>query len=102
MSVTVTVIVAVPVWPGEGVMVKVRLRPPPATTRLASGTRDWSDDVADAVQVPASLLTLPTFSGIGPVDVFSTICSSARFKVAARYTYRPWKSSPSAEAGWQP
>ena len=40
-SLTMSVIVAVPLWPATGVMVTVRSAPLPSTAMLASGTRVW-------------------------------------------------------------
>ena len=65
-SLTVTVIVAVPVWPATGVTVTVRALPEPPKTMLATGTSVGFVVPPVSVRFPAGVSTSPTVTGIGP------------------------------------
>src|ERR1051325_1434915 len=65
-SLTVTLIVAVPVWLAAGVTVTVRLPPLPPKTMFASGTNVGLDELPLRVKLPAAVSTSPTVKLIGP------------------------------------
>ena len=69
LSLTVTVIVAVPVWFGAGVTVTVRLAPVPPKTMLATGTRVELVVAPVSVRLPAAVSASPTVSANGPTAV---------------------------------
>ena len=66
---TVMVMRPLPVRPGAGVMVTVRLEPPPPRTMPAFGTSDWSEELAKSVSAFAGVAGSPTVKGIGAVGV---------------------------------
>ena len=68
-SLTVTVIVAVPVLPAAGVTVRVRFAPLPPKRMLASGTRVWLLLLPVTVSDPAAVSMSPTVKVIAPVAV---------------------------------
>ena len=76
-SLTVRVIVAVPLWFAAGVTVTVRFAPPPPRTRLASGTSVWSEEVAVTIRLAAAVSTSPTVTASAPVAVSSVVVWSA-------------------------
>ena len=67
LSVTVTVMVAVPLWFAAGVTVTVRAVPAPPNTMPDSGTSVWLVDPADSVSVAGSLSVSPTVKAIAPL-----------------------------------
>ena len=67
-SVTVTVIVAVPVKEASGVRVTLRLVPEPPSTIPEAGTRVELEDEATTVKAAAGVSVSPTVNGIGPAD----------------------------------
>src|SRR6266568_1720908 len=69
-SLTVTVIVAVPVWLSAGVTVTVRLAPEPPKTMLAPGTKVGFEEAPETVRLPAAVCASPTVKAIGAVAVF--------------------------------
>src|SRR5262249_18660897 len=69
-SLTVSVIVSVPVWKGAGVTITVRSAPLPPSTMPESGMSDWFED--DAVTVRFAVAP-PTVNGRAWVLVFSSI-----------------------------
>ena len=70
---TVTVIVAVPLWPAAGVTVTVRLASLPPNTMLASGTRVVFDEPPSRVRLASAVSTSPTVMARAPVFAFSAI-----------------------------
>ena len=64
-SLTVTVIVAVPLWFAAGVTVTVRLAPLPPKTMFASGTSVWFDEVAVTVRLRRRRLDVAHREGEG-------------------------------------
>src|SRR5947209_7532843 len=73
VSVTETVMAAVPDWLAAGVRVTVRLAPLPPNTMLPSGTRLVLEEVAATVSRLAGVLASPTVKAIGPATVSSLI-----------------------------
>ena len=65
-SLTVSVIVAVPLWFAAGVTVTVRAAPLPPMTRFASGTSVWLAEVAVTVRLAAGVSTSPTVKARAP------------------------------------
>jgi hypothetical protein len=65
-SLTVTVIVAVPVCPAEGVTVTVRLDAEPPKAIEFSGTREGLDELADNCRFIGAISRSPTVKVIGP------------------------------------
>ena len=76
-SLTVIVMVAVPVWFVTGVIVTVRLAPEPPKTTFVLGTRAGLDDVPLTERFAVGLMTSLTVKLIGGVAVFRTIAWSA-------------------------
>src|SRR6267143_5580922 len=72
-SLTVTVIVAVPVCPAAGVTVTVRLDPLPPNTMLLVGTSVGLDDPLLNVRLPTGVSASATRNGIAPVAVFTVV-----------------------------
>ncbi len=68
-SLTVTVIVEVPLSPDAGVMTALRPAPLPPKTMLATGTSVAFDEVADSVNAFGEVSASPTVKAIGPVGV---------------------------------
>src|SRR5262249_40881940 len=68
-SLTVTVTVAVPVWPAAGVSVTVRLAPLPPKAMFAPGSSVWFDELPETVRLPAGVSASPTVKAIGPTGV---------------------------------
>src|SRR5436190_4166089 len=68
-SVTVTVIVAVPVWPLPGVTVTVRLGPLPPNTIFPFGTRAVFDELPLTVRLAAAVSASPMVNGMAAVGV---------------------------------
>src|SRR6266536_6222478 len=73
VSVTETVMAAVPDWLGAGVTVTMRLAPLPSNTMLPSGTRLVLEEVAATVSRFAGVLASPTVKASGPATVSSLI-----------------------------
>ena len=69
-SLTDTVIVVTPDWPGAGVTVIVRLAPLPAKTRLALGTRVGLAETPLTTSEAAAVSTSPTVKASGAVELF--------------------------------
>src|SRR2546425_2453270 len=72
-SLTVTVIVAVPVCPAAGVTVTVRLDPLPPNTMLLVGTSVALDDPLLNVRLPTGVSASPIVNGIAAVGVFTVV-----------------------------
>jgi hypothetical protein len=70
-SLTLTVIVAVPLCPAVGVTATVRLAPLPPTTMLLNGTKLRFDELVLTVRLPTAVSTSPTVKLKGPVEVFT-------------------------------
>jgi len=68
-SLTVTVMVEVPLRPAAGVITALRPVPLPPKTILATGTSVASDEVADNVNAPGAVSASPTVKAIGDVGV---------------------------------
>ena len=68
-SLTVTVIVEVPLPPAAGVMTALRPAPLPPKTMLATGTSVAFDEVADSVNAFGEVWASPTVKAIGAVGV---------------------------------
>ena len=78
-SLTVTVMVAVPVWLRAGVTVAVRLAPEPPKTMLAAGIKVGLEEAPETIRLPATVCTSPTVKAIGAVAVFWLVDRSAIF-----------------------
>src|SRR6266436_8024762 len=65
-SLTLTVIVALPVCPAAPVAVTVRFDPDPPNTMLAFGTSVGLDELPLTVKLPAAVSTSPTVKLNGP------------------------------------
>ena len=68
-SLTVTVRVATPVFPGRGVTVMVRAPSAPPRTMLELGTSKMLSETALTMSEPAGVSTSPTVNGSAPVEV---------------------------------
>src|SRR6266568_5508443 len=64
-SLTVTVMVAVPVWLEAGVTVTVRFAPEPPKTMLALGTKVGLEEAPETIRLPAAVCPSPIVNGIG-------------------------------------
>ena len=76
-SLTVIVMVAVPVWFVTGVIVTVRLAPEPPKSTFVLGTRAGLDDVPLTERFAVGLTTSLTVKLIGGVAVLRTMAWSA-------------------------
>ncbi len=76
-SLTVTVIVLVPVCPAAGVTLTVRLAPLPPKTIPLSGTSAGLLEVPLTVKLPTAVSMSPTVNPIAPVPVFTGMDRSA-------------------------
>src|SRR6187551_940717 len=72
-SLTVIVIVVVPLAPAAGVSTTLRLAPLPLKAILASGTSAVFEDVAESVKAPIAVSASPIVKGIAPVGVPSFV-----------------------------
>ena len=72
-SLTVTVIVEVPLSPAAGVITALRPAPLPPKTILATGISVASEEVADSVNAFGEVWASPTVKPIGPVGVSSFV-----------------------------
>ena len=72
-SVTLKVMVAVPVNPVAGVIATVRLVPLPPNMILAEGTSVVLDDVAETARMEVLSSASPTVKGIAAVAVFTVV-----------------------------
>src|SRR2546426_11256450 len=72
-SLTVTVIVAVPVCPAAGVTVTVRFDPDPPKTMLLVGTSVGLDEPLLNVRLPTGVSASPIVNGIAAVGVFTVV-----------------------------
>src|SRR6187551_1604885 len=73
-SLTVTVIVEVPLWPAAGVMTRLRLASvPPPKVMLAFGTNVTFDEVPETVNPVGCVSASPMVNAIGEVGVFSFV-----------------------------
>src|SRR5690349_19658662 len=72
-SLTLTVIVAMPVWLLAGVTVTVRLLPLPPKTTLFVGTSMGFEDVLPKVRLPAGVCASLTVNAIAAVGVFTNV-----------------------------
>ena len=73
-SLTVTVIVAVPLSPAAGVMTTLRSAPvPPPKVMLAIGTNVAFEEVAESVNPLGGVSASPMVKAIAPVGVFSLV-----------------------------
>ena len=68
-SLTRKVMVAVPLWPGAGVTVAVRLVPLPPNTTLALGTRVGLEELAVSTRLFTAVSASLTVKASGPVEV---------------------------------
>src|SRR5271155_253207 len=68
-SLTVTVMLATPLWPAAGVIVTVRLLLAPPKTMLLVGTTDGVSEAAERVRLDAAIAVSPIVKGIGGVAV---------------------------------
>src|SRR5437762_247308 len=80
-SLTVTVMVDVPLWLSAGVTVTVRLAPEPPKTILAVETRVGLEDVPERVRLLAAVCASPTVKAIGVVAVFWLVDKSAMLEM---------------------
>src|SRR5205814_1331078 len=80
-SLTLTVMVAVPVWFVAGVIVTVRLDPLPPKTMLLTGTSVGLEDDALRTRLEAGVSTSPTVKPIGPEEVSWLIAASGMFEI---------------------
>ena len=71
-SLTLSVIVAVPVLSAAGVTLTVRFAPLPPKSMFALGTSVVLDDVADSVSEPAEVRSSPMRKGSAPVSLSSS------------------------------
>ena len=67
-SLTVTVMGAMPIWPGAGVSVTVRLLLLPPKRMLLVGRRVGFAELAERVRVEAGVSASPTVNGMGAVE----------------------------------
>ena len=72
-SLTVTVIVVVPVWPVAGVIVIVRFVPDPPKTMLVLGTSVVFDEVPVTLRFAGAVSASPTVKPIGPTTVLTAV-----------------------------
>ena len=72
-SLTVTVIIAVPLWLAAGVTVTVRFEPVPPNTMFAAGTNVGLDEPPLRVRLVAGVSLSAIVNGIGPVAVLSAV-----------------------------
>jgi len=72
-SLTVIVMVEVPLPVGAGVMTTFRSAPVPPKMTLAFGTRVVFDEVPASVKLPGGVSASPTVNTIGDVGVFSFV-----------------------------
>ena len=72
-SLTVIVIVVVPLWPEAGVMTTSRLAPVPPKVMLASGTNVVLEEAAARVKLAGCVSASPMVKVIGEVGVFSFV-----------------------------
>src|SRR6187431_3140651 len=84
-SLTVTVIVEVPLWPAAGVMTRLRLASvPPPKVMLAYGTNVTFDEVPETVNPVGCVSASPMVNAIGEVGVFSFVdCGAIAVMVGA-------------------
>src|SRR5580765_4971739 len=80
-SLTVTVMVAVPVWLRAGVTATVRLAPEPPKTMLATGIKVGLEEVSERIRLPAAVCASPTVKAIGAVAVFWLVDKSAMLEM---------------------
>src|SRR2546425_914054 len=80
-SLTVTVIVAVPLWLRAGVTVTVLLAPEPPRTMFAVGTKVGLEDAPVTVRLPAAVWASPTVKAMGAVAVFWFMERSAMLEI---------------------
>src|SRR5882762_2161128 len=72
-SLTVTVIVALPVWLAAGVMVTVRLAPEPPNTMLAFGTSVGFEEEPLTSKLPGGVSASLIENGIAAVAVLTVV-----------------------------
>ena len=72
-SLTVTVIVDVPLPPGAGVMTTLRLAPVPPKVILAFGTSVVFDEAPESVRLLGCVSASPIVNAIAPVGVSSFV-----------------------------
>ena len=75
-SLTVTVMVAVPLWFSPGVIVAVRFAPLPPNAMLAFGTRVGLLELPLKVKFPAGVSLSPTVNAIAAVGVSSFVVTA--------------------------
>jgi len=90
-SLTLNVMVAVPVRPAAGVTVTVRLAPEPPRTILAIGTSVVDEDVAETVRLAAAVSASPIVNGIAAVGWPEvTVCAAIAEIVGAVFGAGAW------------
>src|SRR6187551_3846029 len=84
-SLTVIVMVEVPLWPAAGVMTRLRLASvPPPKVMLAFGTNVTFDEVPETVNPVGCVSASPIVKAIGPAGVFSFVdCGAIAVMVGA-------------------
>src|SRR6266498_5582887 len=80
-SLTVTVIVAVPVWLRAGIKATVRFAPEPPKIMLAPGTKVGLDETPETVRLPAAVCASPTVKAMGAVAIPWLVETSAMFEI---------------------
>src|SRR3989441_505548 len=80
-SLTVTVIVAVPLWLSAGVTVTVPLAPEPPKMMPATGTSVGLEDAPETIRLPAAVWASPIVKAIGAVAVFWAVERSAMLEI---------------------
>src|SRR3954469_25534436 len=76
-SLTVTVMVTLPVCPAAGVTVRSRTNPVLLyRNRFPSGTSVWSEEVAVTISSPARVSTSATLNGNGPTEMPASVTLS--------------------------
>src|SRR6266487_2129028 len=82
LSLTVTVMVALPVWWVAGVTLTVRLAPEPPKTRLAFGTSVGFEEEPVTTRLPGAVSASFTVKAIGPLAPSSGMLWSGMLEMA--------------------
>src|SRR5438445_140486 len=83
-SLTVTVMVDVPVWLRAGVTVAVRLAPEPPKTMLAAGIKVGLEEAPETIRLQARDGASSTVKAIVAIDVFWLVDRSAMVEIVGR------------------